>query len=270
MSESYKDLNGNWLYPTEIEKLNDNSAIKKTDKSKVIIGPPESMSKSKKNTVDPEIMIKKYGADAVRWFILSDSPPEKDVQWSDVGVNSSSKFLQKFWNLNNEILNRKNKKEIISKRQKFNLEIEKIIAKIDQSIKEFKFNVSIALFYETFRIFNNNIKLEIDNKTIKINLVKVLKTMIPFVPHIAFECLEKLGNKTSITWPEIIDNLPTEIKFAIQVNGKTRDIIKIEKDLPEVEINKKILNESKTGKILKESKIKRTIFVKNKIINYII
>ena len=197
--ESYKDLNGNWLYPTEIEKLNDNSAIKKTDKSKVIIGPPESMSKSKKNTVDPEIMIKKYGADAVRWFILSDSPPEKDVQWSDVGVNSSSKFLQKFWNLNNEILNRKNKKEIISKRQKFNLEIEKIIAKIDQSIKEFKFNVSIALFYETFRIFNNNIKLEIDNKTIKINLVKVLKTMIPFVPHIAFECLEKLGNKTSIT-----------------------------------------------------------------------
>ena len=72
--------------------------------------------------------------------------------------------------------------------------------------------------------------------------------MIPFVPHIAFECLEKLGNKTSITWPEIIDNLPTEIKFAIQVNGKTRDIIKIEKDLPEVEINKKILNESKLVK----------------------
>ena len=68
------------------------------------------MSKSKKNTIDPETMIKQYGADSVRWFILSDSPPDKDVQWSDSGVASSNKFLQKIWNLNNVILNRKNAK----------------------------------------------------------------------------------------------------------------------------------------------------------------
>ena len=74
------------------------------------MGPPESMSKSKKNTIDPEIMIKIYGADAVRWFILSDSPPEKDIQWSDTGVSSSNKFLQKIWNLNFLIINKKRKK----------------------------------------------------------------------------------------------------------------------------------------------------------------
>ena len=67
------------------------------------MGPPESMSKSKKNTIDPEVMIKQYGADAVRWFILSDSPPEKDIQWSDVGVAAANKFLQKIWNLNYSI-----------------------------------------------------------------------------------------------------------------------------------------------------------------------
>ena len=91
--ETYKDNKGDWLYPEEIEKVN-NKAVKKKDKTEVVIGPSESMSKSKKNTIDPETMINKYGADAVRWFILSDSPPEKDVQWSDVGVASSSKFCK--------------------------------------------------------------------------------------------------------------------------------------------------------------------------------
>ena len=75
--ESYKDHEGNWLYPEEVEKIEKNKVIKKSDKSKVIVGPAESMSKSKKNTIDPEIMINEYGADAVRWFILSDSPQKK-------------------------------------------------------------------------------------------------------------------------------------------------------------------------------------------------
>merc|ERR1712167_406385 len=104
--ETYKDHKNNWLDPGEVEKISEKKAIKKSDKSKVTVGPSESMSKSKKNTVDPETMIKQYGADSVRWFILSDSPPEKDVQWSDAGVVSSSKFLQKIWNLNQSVLNK--------------------------------------------------------------------------------------------------------------------------------------------------------------------
>ena len=104
--ETYKDDKGDWLYPDEIEKINATSAIKLKDKTKVKIGPPESMSKSKKNTIDPETMIEKYGADAVRWFILSDSPPDKDIQWSDVGVAASNKFLQKMWNLSLTIINK--------------------------------------------------------------------------------------------------------------------------------------------------------------------
>ena len=83
-------------YPEEVEKISSNKYIKKTDKSEIKVGPPESMSKSKKNTVDPESMINQYGADAVRLFILSDSPPEKDIQWSDTGVAAANKFLQKY------------------------------------------------------------------------------------------------------------------------------------------------------------------------------
>jgi len=97
--ETYKDNNGKWLNPSEVEKGDNGKFLKSSDKTEVKVGPSESMSKSKKNVVDPENMIKSYGADAVRWFILSDSPPEKDIQWSNQGVNAAYKFLQKIYNL---------------------------------------------------------------------------------------------------------------------------------------------------------------------------
>ena len=104
------------------------------------------MSKSKKNTIDPEIMIKKYGADAVRWFILSDSPPEKDVQWSDQGVNSANKFLQKFWDLNNQIINLKDSSSKKDKSTELEIKVNIFMKKLTKSIESFQFNVSIALF----------------------------------------------------------------------------------------------------------------------------
>ena len=104
--ETYKDSKNMWLNPEEIEKAKDGSFVKISDGKKVVVGPSEAMSKSKKNVIDPEKMIKSYGADAVRWFILSDSPPEKDVQWSQQGVNASYKFLQKIYNLNHLIMSR--------------------------------------------------------------------------------------------------------------------------------------------------------------------
>ena len=101
--ETYKNKNNKWLYPDEIEKSSEGNFITKSDKQKVIVGPSESMSKSKKNTIDPEEIIKNYGADAARLFILSDSPPEKDVLWSEEGIIASYKFIQKFWTLHQKI-----------------------------------------------------------------------------------------------------------------------------------------------------------------------
>ncbi len=267
--ETYKDNKGDWLYPEEIEKVN-NKAVKKKDKTEVVIGPSESMSKSKKNTIDPETMINKYGADAVRWFILSDSPPEKDVQWSDVGVASSSKFLQKIWNLNSQIVLRKNASPKRDVTNKFDLEIKSLINRIDISIKDFKFNVSIALFYETYKTFNFYINSAVDNQSLINNCTKVMKLMIPFVPHIANECLDLLKCKDKDTWPEVAKDFQSEIKFAIQINGKTRDIISAKKDLDQDVMTKTIAKSSKINKYLKNKKIIKTIFVKNRIINFII
>tara|TARA_B100000767_G_C19709767_1_gene512227 strand:+ start:1 stop:1239 length:1239 start_codon:yes stop_codon:yes gene_type:complete len=269
--ESYKDNYGNWLYPDEIEKIDSKSAIKKLDKSKVKIGPSESMSKSKKNTIDPETMINQYGADAVRWFILSDSPPEKDVQWSNTGVVSANKFLQKIWNLNHLISVRKENSLDKKLEEKFEIVIDNFINKIDNAINNFRFNVAIAHFYEIYKFIKDQINSKLSNKVLIKNIINVMKLMIPFTPHLAYECLELFECKTTNNWPEVKNrNLIEEIKLAVQINGKTRDIITIKKDLTESEIGKIILKESKAEKYIKNKKIIKIIFVKNKIINYII
>ena len=269
--ETYKDEKGNWLYPDEVSKVGSNTFVKKNDKSKVIVGPSESMSKSKKNTIDPEIMIKQYGADAVRWFILSDSPPEKDVQWSDTGVSSANKFLQKLWNLNHQISTRKDKKTNQDLDKKFELGINSLIVKIDDTIENFRFNVSIAHFYEMYSFFKDNLNTEISNKTLKNNMIKMMKLMIPFTPHLAHECLEFTNCSDVSNWPKIDKkNILDDISLAVQVNGKTRDVINIKKDMDEKSITKIINQFSKAKKHLDRKKIIKTIFVKNKIINYIV
>ena len=268
--ESYKDKDGKWLYPNEIEKINPKTFVRKSDKTKVIVGPPESMSKSKKNTIDPESMINHYGADAVRIFILSDSPPEKDIQWSDSGVSGANKFLQKIWNLNYQIIKKKDKTGDAEIEKKFDLEIDNFINKIDSAIKNFRFNVCIAYFHQVYGFFKDNNENEIGNNTLKKNIIKIMKLMIPFAPHLSYECLNLLNCKTVNIWPKIKQNLIEEINFAVQINGKTRDIIKISKNLVQSDVNLLIKKKSKANKYIENVRIKKIIFVKNKIINYII
>ena len=106
--ETYKDKDNNWLSPEEVFSDGRNFFKKSNKKELIKVGPSESMSKSKKNTIDPEEIIKNYGADSMKLFIMSDSPPEKDVQWSDDGMESAYKFLQKLWTLHTTIIKKLN------------------------------------------------------------------------------------------------------------------------------------------------------------------
>jgi leucyl-tRNA synthetase len=268
--ETFKDQDGNWLYPEEIKKVDTKKAIKIKDKTNVVVGAPESMSKSKKNTVDPETMINQYGADAVRWFILSDSPPDKDVQWSDSGVVSANKFLQRIWDLSVSIKNRADEKADIQSDNKFLLNVNDFVYKIDQSINQFRFNVSIALFYETYNYIKTNIKQKISNKVLNECIIKFIKLMIPFIPHLAHECLTFHNCRDVDVWPKIEKNTLEEVKIAIQINGKTKDVISIKKDLGEEEVKNIVLSESKVNTNIRNYKILKIIYVKNRIINYII
>ena len=272
--ETYKDEKGNWLYPEEIEKKDNNKYFKKNDNSPVTVGPSESMSKSKKNTVDPEEMIKKYGADAVRWFILSDSPPEKDIQWSDNGVASANKFLQRVWNLNQSIIHRsdQNKKTDTKIQKEFTNKIDSFILKINNLINKFQFNVAIANFYEMYNYFNLCIKKEIKREIFIKNIEKVMLTLVPFVPHLASECLQNIGVKNSNQWPKIDKKLIVNLKtnLVIQINGKTRDVMEIDRDLDEKKVVNIVTKKDKIEKFLKQKSIIKHIYIKNKLINLVI
>ena len=130
--------------------------------------------------------------------------------------------------------------------------------------------MSVALFHQFYSHILSNLSSDIHNDSIKNYLIKLLKMMIPFTPHLAYECLELLKCKTSDSWPIIKQNLDENINIAIQINGKTRDIINAKKDLSENEIKILVNKSLKATKYINNKKIKRIIFVKNKIINYII
>jgi len=271
--ETYKDQNNQWLSPDEIE-TNDGITfcIKGEPNKKVKIGPSESMSKSKKNTIDPQKIIKNYGADAVRLFILSDSPPEKDVQWSEQGMVASYKFIQKFWLLHKKImikirLNEKSKdsKSLVSFTNT-------LINKVTTNLEKFHYNVIVANFYETYNFLNKEIEKPINNFELVENYKKILNLIQPVTPHLALECLNEVDKKYSLTWPVADPKLIKRETFniVIQIDGKKRGLLVSDSDISEEQLIKKIKDDDTINKFIKDKKIKKSIYIKNKLINLIL
>ena len=272
--ETYRDDNNKWLSPDEVSSENGKDFFEKKDRNKKVkVGASESMSKSKKNTIDPQDIIKEYGADAVRLFILADSPPERDVQWSDEGMKSSYKFIQKFWVLNEQILELC---KINSKNHNEELDVftNQAINKINQSLEKFRYNVIIATFHEIYSYFKKIIENKNDYKNLKNNFKKIVLIMMPVVPHLANECLEKLNNNNfeDIKWPDVEEKylIKETNVIVVQVNGKKRGIISAEKEATENNIINLIKNKQLIDKYLISGNLVKTIYVKNRLINYII
>ncbi len=271
--ETYKDQDNNWLSPDEVELIGGQYHKKSEPNKKVNVGPSESMSKSKKNVIDPENIINNYGADAVRLFILSDSPPEKDVQWSEQGMVASYKFLQKLWTLHNKIKD-KIKKNAKSNNENLNLEkfTNQMINKITNNLENFNYNVIIANIYEIYNFFNKEIDKNLNSKTIEENYKKILLLFSPAIPHFASECLEDLGFKSEILWPKINLDLLKEDKvdYIVQINGKKRLILNESRDINQENLLEKIKLNKLLDKYLNNKSIVKIIFVKNRLINLLI
>ena len=274
--QTFKNKNNEWLNPDDVETEDGkNYFLKDNQDVKVTVGSSESMSKSKKNTIDPAKIINNYGADAVRLFILSDSPPEKDVQWSDQGMISSYKFLQKFWSLHKEIINiiEQKKGGLKVNNDSFLKFINQTLKKIERNLNNFQYNVIIANFYETYNFLSKSVKNEIDSDILFENYLKIIKIMSPVVPHFSAQCLEDLNyQKQELLWP-IIDKKFLEIdsvNIVVQINGKKRSLAKTKLDLNENDILKIIKDDPTMKKYLQNEKIKKTIYIKNKLINIII
>jgi leucyl-tRNA synthetase len=277
--ETYKDANGLWLNPKEVETSDGNNYfMKNSPKEAVSVGASESMSKSKKNTIDPEEMIKNYGADAVRLFILSDSPPEKDVLWSDQGMLAAYKFVHKFWlihkKIKGEILSSKkdmiNDKNLIE--EEFQTFTNEIINKITMNLDNFHYNVIIANFHETYNFLSKLEINKINSPVLLENYVKILTIMSPVIPHFTSECINEVKKEESTNWPIVNKKLLAKktLKIVIQFNGKKRGIIICDLNINENQLLDLIKSDNQYEKYFKDKTIIKTIYVKDRLINLIL
>ena len=270
--ETYKDPENNWISPDEIEIKNGEKVLKKDNSIQIKVGPIESMSKSKKNTIDPEKIINTYGADSVRLFILSDSPPEKDVQWSEEGIISCFKFIQKLWSLHLKIsgeIEEKHKKDSGTNLIKFT---HQFIKKITDNLNNFSYNVIVANLHEMYSILSKEMANEYTRETIVENYKKILIAVMPIIPHFSNECLSLLGTRDNIKWPNYDKVIIEEdfVNIVVQINGKKRGLIKTKKNIQEDIILENIKKEKNIMKHLNNLEIKKKIYIQNKLINIIV
>jgi len=271
--ETYKDKNNNWVSPDEVITTNGKKYLKEDEEHEVIVGPSESMSKSKKNIIDPETIIKNFGADAVRLFIISDSPPEKDVQWSDQGIEASYKFIQKLWGLHNKLLDQIKINNQENRDDALDIITNDLIFKVEKNLEDFRYNKIVANIHEFYGSFSKKNLSIYSSKNLKENYQKILTVLLPIIPHFANECIQLLGFKENIKWPSIdVKSLILEnINYVIQINGKTREVIKKEKNLSKDNLIKIIKANDKLNKYIEnETIIKKVIFIPNKLINLIV
>ena len=270
--ETYKDERDNWISPDEIISINGKKYLKDDNKKEIKVGPSESMSKSKKNTIDPENIINNFGADSVRLFILSDSPPEKDIQWSEEGISASFKFIQKLWNMNIKIINEIKKDHKKDSSEDLNKFTNMFIKKMEKNLNNFSYNIIVANLHELHRFLVKEIEKPYSQKTIQKNYSKILITMMPIIPHFSNECIEMINKDNNCRWPEYDEN---QIKVSsniivIQINGKKRGLIEAKQNIQEKDLIELVLADKKLVKYLENKEIKKKIYIKDKLINIII
>ena len=233
---------------------------------------PQSQCLNQKNTVDPEKMITQYGADAVRLFILSDSPPEKDIQWSESGMSAAYKFIQKFWLMTDGIINltQETRTEVLD--EKIDIFTNQSIDKINFALEKFRYNVIIATFHDIYNFYIKILETKKNSKNLKENFEKILIIMMPVIPHLASESLDILNNKLEVKWPEIIEKFleTNEKEIVIQINGKKRGNILINKSISEKDIIEKIKKMGLIKKYIENKRIIKTIYIKERLINIIL
>ena len=275
-SAAYKNsITGKYISPTDIKDITDPKDPKDNSKLEVLF---EKMSKSKYNGVDPESVIKKYGADTARMFILFKAPPEKDLEWGDSDVEGQYRFLCRIWKLfldysNNDITHEadKLKKENESSLLK---SINIAIKEISNDIKNNQFNTAISELMKFYNSISSNLN-HVNNDLRREALMKFCILLAPFAPHISDEIWHLIGNSKSVhleQWPVFDEDALKENSYelVIQINGKVRDKINVEINISDDEIKEKTLIRPNVKKWIDNKTIRKIIIVKGKIINIVV
>ena len=275
--QTFRDADGKWLFPTEVERDGENWRHAENGNA-VEAGRIEKMSKSKRNVVDPEIIIANYGADTARLFMLSDSPPERDMEWTEAGVEGASRFLKKLYRMASDPSLAPIRSNVPTDGPGLDLvrAANKAIINMSADIEAFRFNKAVAQLY-TLANAISDLRDESESAAAarRFGIETLTKLLSPMAPHIAEEMWERLGHTqmlASLPWPEADTSLVTEdqVEIGVQVNGKLRDTLALPRDADEDTAREAALALPGVIRYLEGATPKKVIVVKNRIINVVI
>jgi leucyl-tRNA synthetase len=286
--ETYRARNGDWIEPAnvKIEGMGDaRRAMLASTGEPIEIGSIEKMSKSKKNTVDPDDIIAAYGADTARWFMLSDSPPERDVIWTEEGVQGAWRFVQRLWRLVDEIAGIKAPTTRPTTFGEQALTVRKAAHRaldhVSDDIDKLRFNRCVAHIYELANALGDAIGQIEKSPTGDLGWALreagdiLVRLFHPMMPHLAEECWAALGHKTLVaieTWPKIETELLVEstITLPVQINGKKRADVTIARNAEKSDIEAAVLSLDAVKKALEGKSPKKVIVVPQRIVNVVV
>jgi leucyl-tRNA synthetase len=261
-----KDGRPVWHTPDDVIRTSEGATLK--DGTPVEIGPVIKMSKSKKNVVDPMDIIARYGADTARWFVMSDSPPERDVEWTAAGADATQKHLARVWRLASEIAEGGDPEQDLA----LTKAAHRAIADVTAGIEGFAFNKAVAKLYE----FTNSFAKSGATAATKRTAMRILaQLMSPMVPHLAEEVWKIAGGEGLVAtapWPKADPAMLSEdnVTLPIQINGKRRAEISVPKDMPPSEVEKIVLADEAVAKALAGAAPKKLIVVPGRIVNVVL
>ena len=264
--ETYKAPDGRWLSPEEVERRGENYVVKSTDEA-VSLGRVEKMSKSKKNVVDPDDIIDQYGADAVRWFMLSDSPPERDLPWTASGIEGSWRFINRLWRLFGDAAETGEGNEDRALLRKLHQTVDGVA----RDIEMLSFNKAVAKIYELANVIEKAAP-----SASRAGAIRALALLVaPMVPHLAEEAWADMGQPGLIadaSWPPVDPELlvDDEVTIAVQVMGKLRDTITVAKGLPRAELEALALASPNVARTMEGAAPKKVIVVPDRLVNLVI
>jgi leucyl-tRNA synthetase len=273
--ETYQDANGKWLFPSEYEALSDKSTAK--------VGPTIKMSKSKKNVVDPEEIMESYGADAARLFILSDSPPERDLEWTESGIEGAWRYINRLHRLITDNLNALapigTKAEAANSSEQNLLRLaNQTIDGVGSDIDKFQMNKAVARIREFSNAIEKFIKDSGDlsnSAVLRESFETLVQMFAPMMPHLAEELWHLLGHTEIIynqPWPKVDESLLAgeTVTIGVQVNGKVRAQITLPKDADKAAFEKEALAQDNVQKAIDGKPVRKVIVVPGRIVNVVV
>lgn len=276
---TYKDSNDKWVFPETVRTREDGSLFASDTGLDVMEGRVEKMSKSKKNVVDPDDIIEQYGADTARWFMLSDSPPERDLLWSESGIEGAWRFNQKVYRLVTSAegvapVGAEMPDQMSDSALALRKSTHKTIKAVTQHIEQLHFNKAVAALYEYVNQLGGKVTGDGAAEAKREALETLVMLISPMMPHLAEELWHDLGHETLVAdaaWPQVIEALTVDssVKQAVQVNGKVRDVIEVPVDADKDAVEKLAMASDKIQKFIEDKTVRKVIVVPGKIVNIV-